>query len=46
MKYIFFGNNTQKADWLKELLQKDISICTNHLQINNLLSQATRQKKR
>lgn len=45
MKYIFFGNNTQKADWLKELLQKDISICTNHLQINNLLSQATRQKK-
>lgn len=45
MKYIFFGNNTQKADWLKELLQKDISICTNYLQINNLLSQAKRQKK-
>lgn len=45
MKYIFFGNNTQKADWLKELLQKDISVCTNYLQINNLLSQAKRQKK-
>lgn len=45
MKYIFFGNNTQKADWLKELLQKDISICTNYLQTNSLLSQARRQKK-
>lgn len=45
MKYIFFGNNTQKADWLKELLQKDIAVCTNYLQTNNILSLAKRQKK-
>lgn len=45
MKYIFFGNNTQKADPLKELLQKDVAVCTNHLQINNILSLAKRQKK-
>lgn len=44
MKYIFFGNNTQKADWLKGLLQRDISVCSNYLQINNLLSQAKRSK--
>lgn len=45
MKYIFFGNNTQKADPLKELLQKDVDVCTNYLQINNILSLAKRQKK-
>lgn len=45
MKYIFFGNNALKADWLKELVQNDISVCTNYLQINNLLSLAKRQKK-
>lgn len=44
MKYIFFGNNAQKAYWLKGLLQDDISVCTNYLQINNLLSQAKRSK--
>lgn len=44
MKYIFFGNNTQKANWLKGLLQRDISVCSNYLQINNLLSQAKRSK--
>lgn len=44
MKYIFFGNNMQKADWLKGLLQRDISVCSNYLQINNLLSQAKRSK--
>lgn len=45
MKYIFFGNNALKADWLKELVRNDISVCTNYLQINNLLSPAKRQKK-
>lgn len=45
MKYVFFGNNALKAEWLKELIQNDISVCTNYLQINNLLSPVKRQKK-
>lgn len=44
MKYILFGNNTQEIDWLKELLQSDISICSNYLQINNMLSHAKKSK--
>lgn len=44
MKYILFGNNTQEIDWLKELLQSDISACSNYLQINNLLSHAKKSK--
>lgn len=44
MTYIFWGNNEQAACWLKELLQNDISVCSNYLQINNLLSQAKRSK--
>lgn len=44
MKYILFGNNTQEVDWLKELLQSDISVCSNYLQINNLLSHAKKSK--
>lgn len=44
MKYILFGNNTQEVDWLKELLQSDISVCSNYLQINNLLSYAKKSK--
>lgn len=44
MKYIFWGNNEQVTCWLKELLQNDISVCSNYLQINNLFSQAKRSK--
>lgn len=44
MRYIFFGDNTIIVNRLNSVLQIDISVCSNHLQINNLLSQVKRPK--
>ncbi len=44
MHYVFFGNNIQIAEHLKKAINKDISICSNSLRVNNLLSQTSNQK--
>lgn len=44
MRYIFFGDNAIIVNRLHDVLQIDISVCSNYLQINNLLSQVKRLK--
>ncbi|WP_420872736.1 sugar transferase [Parabacteroides bouchesdurhonensis] len=44
MNYIFFGNNTHIADHLKQIIHKDVSICSNNLRINHILSKTTKPK--
>lgn len=45
MKYIFFGNSIQIAEHLKALLGKDISICSNRLQLSSLLLDSKHSKE-
>lgn len=44
MRYIFFGDNAIIVNRLQDVLQINISVCSNYLQINNLLSQVKRLK--
>lgn len=44
MRYIFFGDNAIIVNRLHDVLQINVSVCSNYLQINNLLSQVKRLK--
>lgn len=45
MKYIYFGENTEFASWLKKALNEELTVCTSYASLNQSLSHATKQKK-
>lgn len=45
MLSIYFGSDLAYADWIRETINQEVVVCSNFLQINNILSEAIRKRK-
>ncbi len=45
MLSIYFGSDTAYADWIRETINQEVVVCSNFLQINNILSEIIRKRK-
>ena len=42
---IYFGSDIAYADWIRETINQEVVVCSNFLQINNILSETIRKRK-
>ena len=45
MLSIYFGSDIAYADWIRETINQEVVVCSNFLQINNILSETIRKRK-
>ena len=45
MLSIYFGSDIAYADWIRETINQEVVVCSNFLQINNILSEIIRKRK-
>ena len=45
MLSIYFGSDIAYADWIRETINQEVVVCSNFLQINNILSKTIRKRK-
>ena len=45
MLSIYFGSDLAYADWIRETINQEVVVCSNFLQINNILSETIRKRK-
>lgn len=45
MLSIYFGSDLAYADWIRETINQEVVVCSNFLQINNILSETIRRRK-
>ena len=45
MLSIYFGSDIAYADWIRETINQEVVVCSNFLQINNILSESIRKRK-
>lgn len=45
MLSIYFGSDIAYADWIRETINQEVIVCSNFLQINNILSETIRKRK-
>ncbi|OJV44810.1 MAG: glycosyl transferase [Bacteroidales bacterium 36-12] len=45
MLSIYFGSDIAYADWIRETINQEVVVCSNFLQINNILSETIRRRK-
>lgn len=45
MLSIYFGSDIAYADWIRDTINQEVVVCSNFLQINNILSESIRKRK-
>lgn len=45
MLSIYFGSDIAYANWIRETINQEVVVCSNFLQINNILSETIRKRK-
>lgn len=45
MLSIYFGSDIAYADWIRKTINQEVVVCSNFLQINNILSETIRKRK-